>query len=56
MTEPILFAYVDPGTGSYILQMALAGMLAAGYGMRRFWAQIKGLFVRQDGRADADRE
>jgi hypothetical protein len=54
MPDQILFAYVDPGTGSYLLQMALAGMLGAGYVIRRFWLQIKGLFARQDGRADGD--
>jgi hypothetical protein len=54
MPDQILFAYVDPGTGSYLLQMALAGMLGAGYVVRRFWLQIKGLFARQNGRADAD--
>ena len=55
MSDPqILAAYIDPGTGSYLLQMALAGMLGAGYVVRRFWSQIKGLFARQDGRADAD--
>jgi hypothetical protein len=54
MRDHIVFAYLDPGTGSYLLQMALAGMLGAGYAVRRFWSQIKGLFVRGDGRADAD--
>jgi hypothetical protein len=37
---PVLFAYIDPGTGSYVLQMALAGLLGAGYTLRRFWGNI----------------
>ena len=46
---PVLFAYIDPGTGSYVLQMALAGLLAAGYTLRRFWASI----TRRLGRSAA---
>ena len=43
---PIVFAYLDPGTGSYLLQLALAGALAASYAVKHFWARIKGLFSR----------
>ena len=40
----VVFAYVDPGTGSYLLQMALAGLLGAGYTVRMFWARITKFF------------
>ena len=43
---PVLFAYIDPGTGSYVLQLALAGLLGAGYTIRRFWGRIAALFGR----------
>ena len=43
---PVLFAYIDPGTGSYVLQLALAGLLGAGYAIRRFWGRIVALFGR----------
>lgn len=33
--------YVDPGTGSYLLQMLLAGILGAGFAVRSFWTQIR---------------
>jgi hypothetical protein len=33
--------YVDPGTGSYLLQMLLAGALGAGFAVRSFWAKIR---------------
>jgi hypothetical protein len=42
------FAYIDPGTGSFLLQMLLAGLFAALYTMRRLrhriWSFVKGLF------------
>jgi hypothetical protein len=45
-TPPIVFAYLDPGTGSYVLQLAIAGALGASYAVKHFWARIKGLFSR----------
>jgi hypothetical protein len=47
------FAYLDPGTGSYILQMVLAGVLgglvAIGVFWRRVWAFVRRLFGRGGG-------
>ena len=34
-------AYLDPGSGSYILQLALAGLLGASLAVKIFWARIK---------------
>ena len=49
------FAYLDPGTGSYILQMLLAGILGALFALKVFWKRIvafvKGLFSKKDGYA-----
>jgi hypothetical protein len=41
-------AYMDPGTGSYLLQILLAGFLGAGFAVRMFWGRIKTLFSRKD--------
>ena len=43
---PIVFAYLDPGTGSYLLQLALAGLLGASYAVKHFWTRLKSLFSR----------
>ena len=34
-------AYIDAGTGSYILQVAIAGILAAVFLMRSTWSRIR---------------
>jgi len=34
-------AYVDPGTGSYFLQILLAGILGAAFAVRLYWRKIK---------------
>ena len=31
------YAYLDPGSGSYILQLVFAGMLAALFAIKSFW-------------------
>lgn len=43
-------AYLDPGTGSYILQILIAGILGGLVAIRAFWSNIrtfvKGLFKK----------
>lgn len=45
-------AYLDPGTGSYVLQMVIAGVLGAAFAIKMSWFRIKrffaGLFSRND--------
>lgn len=38
--------YVDPGTGSYLFQIALAGFLGALFTLRSFWKGIRGRIAR----------
>ena len=40
VTPSDAWAYVDPGTGSYLFQIAAAGGLAALYSMRRYWSAL----------------
>lgn len=37
-------AYLDPGTGSLILQMLLAGLVTSGFLLKIFWHKITTLF------------
>ena len=38
LTVPVpALAYVDPGTGSYLFQLAAAGLLAGMFTLRRYW-------------------
>lgn len=37
-------AYLDPGTGSLLIQIILAGLLGIGVAIRIFWDKIVGLF------------
>ena len=40
----IVFAYLDPGTGSLIIQIILGIIFGIGLGIRIFWSKIKQFF------------
>ncbi len=40
-----VYAYLDPGTGSYILQLVLAGILGVLFAVKMFWVKVKSFFV-----------
>lgn len=49
--------YLDPGSGSILLQLLLAALLGAGVILRSQWSKIKTLFKRKDASdEDADDE
>jgi hypothetical protein len=45
-------AYVDPGSGSYILQLIIAGLLGAALAVRIYWKRIKAIFSREQEKED----
>ncbi|MBN2464907.1 hypothetical protein JXD38_04710 [candidate division WOR-3 bacterium] len=62
LASPILlrpaFGYLDPGTGSYMLQFLIGGLLGGLFAIGFFWrkglAFVKGLFKpEKDNSADA---
>jgi hypothetical protein len=40
--------YLDPGFGSMILQIVLAGLLGIGVFLRIFWKRITGIFRKNE--------
>lgn len=45
-------AYLDPGTGSMVLQVIVGGVMASLFVIRRRWDQLKGYFRRRSRAAD----
>lgn len=41
------FAYLDPGSGSYILQVLIGFALAGIYALKHYWAKIRNLFTKK---------
>lgn len=40
----LVFAYLDPGTGSFIIQMLIATLLGLSFLFKAFWRKVK-LFI-----------
>jgi hypothetical protein len=38
-------AYLDPGSGSFLLQLLIAGLLGLGVAAKVYWNKLKGLFT-----------
>jgi len=41
------FLYLDPGSGSYLLQVIIATVLGGLMFFKNFWIKIKSFFVKQ---------
>ena len=50
------FGYIDPGTGSYVIQVILAAVVGLSFGLKLFWRNIKGFFKKQFHRGDRKQE
>jgi hypothetical protein len=48
-------AYLDPGSGSFLIQLLIAALLGVGIALRASWGKIKGLFGNKP-EADEDAE
>jgi len=51
---PKELAYLDPGSGSILLQLILATILAIGVFVRSQWGRIKRFFGKGSSRVDDD--
>ena len=38
-------AYIDPGTGNYLLQIIMAALFGALFAIKVFWTKIKGMLA-----------
>lgn len=41
------YAYLDPGTGSYVFQIAIATLLGGLYIAKIYWYKIKSFFIKR---------
>jgi hypothetical protein len=48
------WAYIDPGTGSYLFQLTAAGLLAGVYTVRRYWFALTSALRGRPSAAGAD--
>ena len=51
------FAYLDPGSGSFLIQLLIAALLGAGIALRASWGKIKGFFgIKSEVNEDSEDE
>ncbi len=50
---PVANAYVDPGSGSFVFQALIGGILAASVTLKLFWKRLVAVVSRKDRSADA---
>ena len=48
--------YLDPGSGSFLIQLAIAALLGLGVAFRASWSKIKGWFGVKPKPAEDDDE
>jgi hypothetical protein len=47
--------YLDPGSGSFLIQLLIAALLGLGVAVRASWSRIKGWFgIKSEPKADDD--
>ena len=49
-------AYLDPGSGSFLLQILVAGLLGAGFVIKSSWGRIKGFFGRGEPASEEEQD
>ena len=50
----LFFAYLDPGSGSLILQVVIGAVAAGFFAFKSYWLKIKAFFARTPGPTDVD--
>ena len=48
------FAYLDPGSGSFVIQGIIAMVVSTGFAVKMFWHRIKSLFTGKSISEDDD--
>jgi hypothetical protein len=48
------WAYLDPGTGSYIFQMLIASIVGGLFALKMYWRRLKAWVRRKLGKKDDD--
>lgn len=49
-------AYLDPGSGSFILQLLIASLVGAAFIIKTYWRRINGYFRKLLNREEIDEE
>lgn len=48
-----LFAYLDPGTGSFLVQIVIGAVVGVGVAVKAYWHNILAFFSKGKGKSDS---
>lgn len=51
---PPAYAYLDPGTGSYIFQVLVGALLGGAFVLKGYWSSIRNFFAERAARRTKD--
>lgn len=54
--SPSPFAYLDPGSGSFILQLLIASAVGIMFALRGYWSKLISMFKKSDTEDSEDEE
>lgn len=54
LTVPGAYAYIDPGSGSFIFQVLIGALLGVSVAIKAFWGRITAFFSRRSSRGASD--
>lgn len=52
----LFFLYIDPGSGSYLIQMLIAGILGSLFFLKNSWVKIKNFITGKKQSEEDDNE
>ena len=55
-TTHLLIAYLDPGTGSIVVQLVVAGLAGFAYVLKLYWSRLKTFFGSLGSGRTTDRD
>ena len=47
--QPRAYAYLDPGSSGFFIQMLLAALVGLSFTLKAYWKKIKDFFTRKKG-------
>ena len=47
--QPQAYAYLDPGSGGFFIQMLLAALVGLSFTLKTYWKKIKDFFTKGKG-------
>jgi hypothetical protein len=52
----MILIYLDPGSGSFLIQLLIAGLAGAGLAIAISWGRIKRFFNKKNKQVDASKD